>query len=495
MQILFAWIGSADLDAEQRSFAGPILDALRSRPFDAAYLLCNWPEAEMERYRDWLAREAPTVRIVARLALLPQPNAFTEIYRHSSAFIAEALESTGPMTALTFHLSPGTPVMASVWLLLATSRFPAELIESSAGSLNTVQHPFNLPAEILPDLLREPDRRLAESSAERPGAESSFGAIVTRSPAMSRVVALARKAAPRNVPLLIEGESGTGKELMARAVRSVSPRAGKAMVVVNCGAIPANLVESRLFGHNKGAFTGADRAQPGCFEEADGGTLFLDEVGELPLSAQVALLRVLQEGEVTRIGENIVRKVDVRVIAATNRDLFAETIEGRFREDLFYRLAVLRIHLPPLREREGDLPLLLDELLARINEEMEDDPLFKAKDLDAAARALLLAQRWPGNVRELQNTLRRALVWSDRQMLQADDIADALLPEIVPRTEGILDRPIGKGLNLDQILRDVETHYINRALDSTGGNKSRAARLIGYSSYQQLDARRARLGL
>jgi DNA-binding NtrC family response regulator len=495
MQILFAWVGRADLDAQHRPNPGPILDALRCRPFEEAWLLCNWPADEMERYRAWLEREAPAVRVVARIASLPQPNAFTEIYRYASAFIAEAVEAAGPTVELTFHLSPGTPVMASVWLLLATSRFPAELIESSAGSLNTVEHPFNLPAEILPDLLREPDRRLAEATAERPGVASNFGAIVARSETMKRVVALARKAAPRNVPLLIEGESGTGKELLARAVHSVSPRAGRSMVVVNCGAIPSNLVESRLFGHNKGAFTGADRAQPGCFEEADGSTLFLDEVGELPLPAQVALLRVLQEGEVTRIGENKVRKVDVRVIAATNRDLFAETIERRFREDLFYRLAVLRIKLPPLREREGDLPPLIDELLDRINQEMADDPLFKAKELDAGARALLLAQSWRGNVRELQNTLRRALVWSDRQMLQTADIEDALLPEIVPRAEGVLDRPLGNGFNLDQILQDVEVHYIRRAIEGAAGNKSRAARLIGYSSYQRLDMRREKLGL
>ena len=495
MNILFAWIGRADLDAENRPFPGPILDALRCRPFEEAWLLCNWPADEMDRYRVWIEREAPDVRIVTRAASLPHPNAFTEIYRCASAFIADAVEPVGPRAKLTFHLSPGTPVMASVWLLLATSRFPAELIESSAGTLNTVDLPFNLPAEILPDLLREPDRRLAAATAEAPAAASSFGEIVTQSITMRRVVALARKAAPRNVPLLIEGESGTGKELLARAVHSVSPRAGRDMVIVNCGAIPSNLVESRLFGHIKGAFTGADRPQAGCFEEADGSTLFLDEVGELPLPAQVALLRVLQEGEVTRLGENTVHKVDVRVIAATNRDLFAETVDGRFREDLFYRLAVLRINLPPLREREGDLSPLIDELLGRINYEMAHDPLFEAKGLDAGARALLLAQSWRGNVRELQNTLRRALVWSDRRMLQSEDIADALLPEITPRSVAVMDRELGNGFDLEKVLAEVEAHYIRRALDRSGGNKSQAARLIGYSSYQRLDMRRNKLGL
>ncbi|GLS16991.1 hypothetical protein GCM10007874_00060 [Labrys miyagiensis] len=495
MHILFAWIGRTDLDAETKGWDGPILNALLKRRFDEVRLLADWPQKEVSRYLAWLELRAPQTRIHCRPSPLSQPNAFIEIYRHVSAAITEAISKAGPSPSLTFHLSPGTPVMASVWLLLATSRFPAELIESSLLSLNTVETPFNLPAEILPDLLREPDRRLAAATAEKPVAASSFGEIIFQSDAMREVVALARKAAPRNVPLLIEGESGTGKELLAHAVHNSSPRRGR-MIVVNCGAIPATLVESRLFGHVKGAFTGAVSTQLGCFEEADGGTLFLDEIGELPLEAQVALLRVLQEGEITRIGENKVRKVDVRVITATHRDLFIDMIQGRFREDLFYRLAVLRIRLPALRERGSDLALLIGRALDKINAEMANDPLYTPKSLSQSACQLLMTQNWRGNVRELYNTMRRALVWSDRQCLERDDIEAALFQDTRRSTdEGILNRPLGRDCNLDAILEDVMAHYIGRAIEKAGGNKTRAANLIGYSSYQRLDAQRKRLGI
>lgn len=496
MKILFAWIGFADLEAEVRQSQGPILSALLTRDFDEAWLLANWQEDTVARYAAWLRASVPAVRINLRLASLTQPNAFTEIYRKASTTIKEAIDSAGTSPKLTFHLSPGTPVMASVWLLLATSRFPAELIESSAGALNTVETPFNLPAEVLPDLLRDPDRRLADSTAERPSTTSTFGAIAYRGGAMKRVIDYARKAAPRNVPLLIEGESGTGKELLAQAVHQASPRRAKGMVIVNCGAIPINLVESRLFGHIKGAFTGAIASQSGCFEDADEGTLFLDEVGELPLAAQVALLRVIQEGEVTRIGESKVRKVNVRLIAATNRDLFAEVRAGRFREDLFYRLAVLRIELPPLRERESDLEALIDSALQRINSEMKNDPLYQTKSLDADARAILARQPWRGNVRELQNTLRRALVWSDAPVLGSIEIEAALFPDPAPPpTEDLLTLPLGPQFNLDTTLDQIASIYIQRALAAAGHNKSQAARLIGYSSYQRLDAQRKRLGI
>lgn len=498
MAMLFAWIGEADLLAEERGREGPILAALLSTNlrFDSAWLLANWPTDVVAKYVEWLTARASQVTIHFRSVELSQPNAFTEIYRHASDVVSDTLRDIAAPADLVFHLSPGTPVMASVWLLLATSRFStAELIESSSGTINKVEKPFNLPAQILPDLLRDPDRRLREAAAERPDAASRFGEIAYRSETMRRVINFAEKAAPRGVPLLIEGESGTGKELLARAVRMASPRVDKPMVVVNCGAIPANLVESRLFGHKKGAFTGADSDQKGCFEEADRGTLFLDEIGELALDAQVALLRVLQEGEVTRIGENHTRKVDVRVIAATNRDLLMETRAGRFREDLFYRLAVLRIRLPPLRERGDDLALLVDHALAKINVEMADDPLYRPKALSEAAKQVLLAQPWRGNVRELYNTMRRALVWSDSDMLDADDIGAALFIEPPAGDDAILNRPLGPQCNLDAILSEVSLHYIRRALTEARGNKSQAAKLIGFSSYQRLDSHRYKLGI
>ena len=495
MQILCSWVGRADLDAEANGQVGPILAALRARPFREAHLLTNWPTHEVERFKAWLGNKSSGVRICMHPVYLSQPNAFSEIYNCVTALLEE-VSTAHAQPELSFYLSPGTPVMASVWLLLATSRFPAQLIESSVGTVKTVDTPFNLPAQILPDLLRHPDRRLTASSAERPTEASSFGEISYQSEVMAGVVRLARKAAPRNVPLLIEGESGTGKELFARAVHQASPRANQKLVVVNCGAIPANLVESRLFGHLKGAFTGATSDVLGCFEEANGGTLFLDEVGELSLSAQVALLRVLQEGEVTRVGENKTRKVDVRVIAATNRDLFTETVELRFREDLFYRLAVLRLRLPALRERTDDIDILINTILNRINKELADDPLYSKKSLSINARQLLVQQSWRGNIRELQNTLRRALVWSDSDEIDLLEIKAALFPDPTKaRPDDLLNLPLGSSFSLDDTLDKIAGIYIQRALEAAGGNKSRAARMIGYASYQRLDAQRQKIGL
>jgi transcriptional regulator with PAS, ATPase and Fis domain len=259
--------------------------------------------------------------------------------------------------------------------------------------------------------------------------------------------------------------------------------------VVNCGAIPAELVESEIFGHVKGSFTGAIKDQIGYFEAADGGTLFLDEVGELPLAAQVKLLRVLQEGQVTRVGATQPKHVDVRVIAATNRSLIAEVAEGSFREDLFYRLAVLQLTLPPLRERTGDVGPLIDILLAQINVELADDPGYEHKSIAPSAKSALLAHDWPGNVRELQNTLRRAAVWTDGTTIAESDIREALSP--VPRTTQAhpLLPPLGDGFSLERVLASVEKSYLDEAMKQAGNNKSKAARYLDLGSHQVLTKR------
>jgi transcriptional regulator with GAF, ATPase, and Fis domain len=297
--------------------------------------------------------------------------------------------------------------------------------------------------------------------------------------------------------VLIEGESGTGKELLAKAIHSASPRRDKRLRIVNCGAIPIELVEAELFGHEKGAFTGAMQPHAGYFEDADGGTLFLDEIGELPLAAQVKLLRILQEGEVTRVGSTKARKVDVRIIAATNRDLMTEVLEGRFREDLFFRLAVLVLKIPPLRQREGDLGPLIDGLLGRINEVSAGELGFRRKKISPAARNLLLLHPWPGNVRELHNTLQRAAVWSDGDVIEADDIRESLLPlEGRPgRSDALLDSPLGQGFDLKDLIGAVARHYLHRAMEAAHGNKTRAAELVGLPNYQTLSNWLTKYGL
>ena len=333
---------------------GPIAQALDARRFDASFLLTDHGD-EAATYIRWLEARSGATEINLLPEQLTGPTEFGEIYGAAVRACEQAL-ATKRGAALTFHLSPGTPAMAAVWIILAKTRFPAAMIESSREhGVRTASVPFDISADFLPDLLRQPDRELERLSAGLPPEAPEFDAIVHRSPVMQRVILRARRVAPRSVPVLLEGETGTGKELMARAIHQASPRRGRPFIAVNCGALPPELVESELFGHEKGAFTGADRARPGYFAAANGGTLFLDEIGELPAAAQVKLLRVLQEGAVVRVGATTPRRVDVRVIAATNRTLTEEVAAGRFREDLFYRLAVAVLQLPPLRDRAETL--------------------------------------------------------------------------------------------------------------------------------------------
>ena len=295
--------------------------------------------------------------------------------------------------------------------------------------------------------------------------------IVATSEAMIELLEMTERAAAFKSTVLVTGESGTGKEVLARSIHAQSPRRNDAFVAVNCGAIPETLLESELFGHAKGAFTGADRARRGLFREAHGGTLFLDEIGELPTSLQVKLLRVLQEEEVRPIGETKTRAVDVRLMAATARDLALEVREGRFREDLFYRLDVVRLELPPLRERPKDVPLLLDHFLARCRVS-----LGKAvQSVTDEALEHMLAYPWPGNVRELENVVERAVILADGDTIGLADLPENLASPAELNGAGKLE------LNLKRARRMAEIEVIRRALRKTDGNRTHAARLLEIS--------------
>ena len=270
-----------------------------------------------------------------------------------------------------------------------------------------------------------------EAKRARKGAAGAltFKDLVTGSPTMERVIGLARKAASSNIPILIEGESGVGKELVARAIQGSSDRKGKPFVTVNCGAIPDNLVESILFGHEKGSFTGATEKHTGKFVEANGGTLFLDEIGDLPLDVQVKLLRAVQEGEVDPVGARSTVKVDIRLISATHRDLLQRVKDGEFREDLFYRLDVFPIHVPPLRDRREDIPMLVQHFISRVGPAEARD---KIHGISSGALAMLKAYDWPGNIRQLENAIFRAVVLAEGNVLTADEF-----PQIKAQVEGI----------------------------------------------------------
>ena len=307
--------------------------------------------------------------------------------------------------------------------------------------------------------------------------EAGFGDLVARSRQMLDMFRTVRKIAEFKTTVLIDGESGTGKELVARAIHRLSPRAQGAFIAVNCGAIPDTLLESELFGHRKGAFTDANRDRKGLFEEASGGTLFLDEIGELPIGLQVKLLRVLQESEVRRLGDSQDIKIDVRVVAATARDLSVEVGRGTFREDLFYRLNVFALHLPALRERREDIPLLVEHFLARMNARMG----LAVTSASPEAMRVLVDYDWPGNVRELENSIERAVVLCEGPDIEVDALPERLRHTIAPTLATSQLEPEGDDLSIKRASRRSEEALIRRALQKTHGNRTRAAELLEIS--------------
>jgi len=491
--ILISWIGETDLRVAQENQTatgiGPIAQAITNTDYSAIILVSDYPKERTDPFLDWLQPQTST-KIIFRQEQLSSPTDYQDIHRAASKAIECAIKKFGKSVDLTFHLSPGTPAMAAVWLLLSKTRFPAKLIESSkAHGVRPVSIPFDISADFIPNVFRQQDNTIERLAAGLPATAPEFDDITHRSEVMQRLVLRARRVALRSIPVLIEGESGTGKELFARAIHEASPRKGKSFIAINCGAIPADLVESELFGYEKGAFTGANAIRIGHFEAADKGTIFLDEIGELPKNIQVKLLRTVQENEVKRIGATEPRKIDIRIVAATNRTLIEEVAAGSFREDLFYRLAVAVIKLPPLRERKGDVSLLVEHFLKQINQESKGEPGYKHKDISVSARNVLLKHSWPGNIRELQNTLTRAMVWSVDEELNEADIRDSLLPipAAINAKEDIMNQPLGEGFNLQELIKKVGTTYLKKALDETHGNKTKAAEILGLSSYQTLN--------
>jgi DNA-binding NtrC family response regulator len=308
-----------------------------------------------------------------------------------------------------------------------------------------------------------------------------FESLLGRSPSMARVFELVRKAARSDANILVQGESGTGKELIARAIHANSPRAAQPFVPVDCASLPEQLLESELFGHEKGAFTGAVRTKPGLMESADRGTLFLDEIGEMPIGLQAKLLRALQERQIRRVGGNSLVDVDVRLVSATNRDLRASAAKGDFRDDLFYRVNVIAIQLPPLREREGDVELLTQAFLERYGK-------LRVRTIDDDALAALRAYRWPGNVRELQNVIERACALADGDRIRLSDLPDYVLGGGVASAERAGGAVADAARDTQDLqLKDAKDHwmsvleasYLRDLLGTHGGNVSAAAKAAG----------------
>ena len=365
---------------------------------------------------------------------------------------------------------------ATVIVMSAYGNVDLALEAMKAGAYDYVSKPFK-PDEIVlalkkaeeRELLRRENRALKEQIRQ----ENQYESILAKSAPMVDIFKTISKIADFKTTVLVTGESGVGKELVAKAIHTRGARKGHPFVAINCGAIPENLLESELFGHKKGAFTDANADRRGLFEEATGGTLFLDEIGELPLNLQVKLLRVLQEDSIRRLGDSKDIKIDVRIIAATHRDLTAETKAGRFREDLYYRINVLPIAIPPLRARREDIGLLMDHFIARNNTRLGT----QTRGVSNEARKVLLEYAWPGNVRELENTIERAMVLGDGEVIVPKDlpdrIRDALDPVAVQLQSG--------ELSIKKTTAAIEEILIRRALVKTRGNRTRAAEVLEIS--------------
>lgn len=362
---------------------------------------------------------------------------------------------------------PSLPVI----MMTAYGTVPTALEAMKLGAFDYIEKPFDnqhcrsLVSRALSLTQLERENRYLRQECDE---QFSVKDILVVSPQMKSLFALAKRAAKGRATILISGESGTGKEVIARAIHYFSDRVGQSRLAVNCKALAPGVLESELFGHEKGAFTGATQARAGLFERADGGTLFLDEIGEIDLSFQAKLLRVLQEREVVRVGGDVVRPVDVRIIAATNKTLQEEVAAGRFREDLYYRLAVIPIHLPPLRERPDDILPLAKHFLLRWNEELGRSIIGWTPEVEA----FLQGASWPGNIRELENVIERAAVLAEGELLTMDDL---MLPTQAP-TEASVE---AEGLSLHAYLDQVAAERIRQVLRETQGVRVDAARKLG----------------
>lgn len=350
------------------------------------------------------------------------------------------------------------------------------------GAYDYISKPFSNDELVLTMLkvaerekLRKENASLKEAISQR----YNFSNIVAQSESMQQIFETVKRLSSFNTTVLITGESGTGKELLAKAIHHNSPRRGKPFIAINCGAIPEYLMESELFGHKKGAFTDATRDKKGLFEEASGGTIFLDEIGELPLHLQVKLLRALQEQKIRRVGDEGQIDVDVRVIAATLRDLEEDVANGRFRDDLYYRLAVVSIRIPPLRERPDDVPLLIEHFLKKHNKRLG----LNVTTVDAEAQRLLVRYHWRGNVRELENCIERALVLTESGRIDVDSLPDHLKDSRRPREGGASPPNDGEpdSLSIRERTKNLEVDLILRALKKTGGNRTHAAKILEIS--------------
>ena len=457
---------------------GPILSLAGARTFDQI-ILFSTPNAEKNTTATEKALRSlhRGVKVEVRNFPLADPTDYVAILRNLRAHLQDICEAV-PQAQFFIAVASGTPQMHACWVLLAASgEIPAHLLHIRPPRFVSKDHPLVSEVDLTsPDfpLVRTNIGVFEVADIPPPDVETALRkiGIVGDHPAMRNALEVGATLAPSTVPMLILGETGTGKDLFARFVHQLSGRPSDRFVPLNCAAIPKDLVESILFGHKRGAFTGALHDQTGKFDQAHGGTLFLDELAELPLPTQAKLLRVLQDGVVEPLGAKNSHKVDVRIIAATNQDVHKAIKKGLFREDLYYRLNVGEVRLPPLRERRSDIPKIALSVLDRVNATLK-----KPKRLSPEALTRLQSHTWPGNVRDLENVIERSVRLARQDLLDADDlIINGQIVSLDPLAS--LPEP-QDGFSLEEYLTSVRKQLILRALETAKGNQSEAARLLG----------------
>ncbi|MEL7638061.1 MAG: RNA repair transcriptional activator RtcR family protein [Solidesulfovibrio sp.] len=489
--ILLSWVGHTDrkilkAHASDPEYPGPIGRAIKACNPDKTVLLFDLKPDQGDQDCDDFKAILPAAwrnRVKVRPVRLADPTDYTAIYEASRQALSCCAQEE-PDAKFLVHISSGSPAMHAVWIILAKTEYPAKLIQTSREKeVQEIDIPFGLSLRALPGFLSLSDDRLGAIRASLPKT-AAFDGIVGESKILEEQKILAKRIAMISEPVLILGQSGTGKELFARAIHQASNRNEGPFVPVNCGAIPESLIESELFGHEKGAFTGATEKFDGKFAQADGGVIFLDEIGEMPLAMQVRLLRVLQEKKYCRVGGRKELSANCRIIAATNREILTEVVAGRFREDLYYRLAQLILRLPSLDERGlQDKRLLIRYILKNLNDSANTKwQFYKEKQLDADAMKLVLNTFFPGNVRQLEHIVTRAaLLYSplEARIIDAEAISCAISDDWHDNAAIRAWPELGGGIDLDGMLRDCEAHYLKKAIERTQGNLTQAAKLLG----------------
>lgn len=497
MNILLSWLGTKDienmLDDEQNASISTL--AIKSQnPFDKIVILSNHKEKYWKKFECFIKKRMATINrpdqdIQVHKANINSPIDYESIHQVTESWISKLSEQAD---TLSINLTSGTPAMTTLSVLIGKGKANVQFLQTTPkNELLRVDVPIDFGQEYV----KSASKNIAHTATSKPKIEQAFSELTANSVLMKEVVNKAKRISSSEVPALILGETGTGKELIATAIHKGSLRASKPLKVINCGAFSESLVDSTLFGHKKGAFTGAEKDHPGLFEQAHGGTLFLDEVGELTPEIQVKLLRALQQGEINRLGGTKTIHVDVRVIAATHQDLSKLVSEGKFREDLFYRLAVGIIQMPALRERSEDMPSIVSQLTSQINKAGSKHPEYISKEIPEKGINFIMSQSWPGNIRELWSTLNRAFLWSDSQIITDKDLRDAIINRHQSNDCTDIVLSYNDKVDITQLTEQYQKKYVLAALKASGNVKKQATQILGLKDHQTLSNWMKRLGI